>query len=277
MYTKHTQMKKLFNLCLTAICMLSLSSCSKYYISTLSSTNATKDPQTGVFKIENDSVMVTYSFAGLNAPVMVTVKNKLPIPIYVDWAKSALIFKEIATSYVPDKIAFSADLATASWRDPIITTTVGLVNGQIESVPKTSFIPPNSKVETTTIFVKSPAFQGLPDETYTKAEKVAGFQGSIRALSADFDRANSPVVFRSYLTLYTSTEAATKTFALDNEFYISRSIKTSREPSALVDYNGNFADVFYSNTLTTMGNLATGVGVLGVLPGNAPIEKAKSE
>ncbi|HEX8607086.1 MAG TPA: hypothetical protein VF679_00445, partial [Pedobacter sp.] len=70
-------MKRFFNLCLSAVCFLSITSCSKYYISTLSSTNALKDERTGQFNIENDSVQVTYSFAGQNAPVKITVKNKL--------------------------------------------------------------------------------------------------------------------------------------------------------------------------------------------------------
>jgi hypothetical protein len=270
MYTKHTQMKKVFTLCLSAICFLSITSCSKYYISTLSSTNALKDSKTGQFNVENDSVKVTYSFAGLNAPVQVTVKNKLAVPIYVDWSKSALIFEEKATSYVPDKIAFSADLSSSSWRDPILTTTDGQIKGQIGTRTKTSFIPPNSKVETTTIFLKSPAFQALADENFAEMVQVASNQGRVNAYSVDFTRSNSPVVFRSYLTLFTSTDNAIKTFALDNEFFISRSIRTNRSPNELIDYNGNYSDVFYTNKLTPLGEIATGISVLGVESGNPP-------
>lgn len=199
-----------------------------------------------------------------------TVKNKLSVPIYVDWAKSALIFEEKATSYVPDKIAFSADLSSSSWRDPILTTTDGYVKGQIGTRTKTSFIPPNSKVETTTIFLRSPAFQALADESFTEMVQVASNQGQVRAFSVDFDRANSPVVFRSYLTLFTGVENAIKTFALDNEFYISRSIRINRSPNELIDYNGNFSDVFYTYKLTTTGELAYGISVLGVERGSPP-------
>lgn len=62
-----------------------LTSCSKYQINMLSSTNAVKDEQTGVFNVENDSVKISYSFYGKNAPVSIQVFNKSDKPLYIDW------------------------------------------------------------------------------------------------------------------------------------------------------------------------------------------------
>ncbi|MEJ7558246.1 MAG: hypothetical protein WKF66_08055 [Pedobacter sp.] len=271
-------MKRLFNLCLSAVCFLSITSCSKYYISTLSSTNALKDEQTGQFNIENDSVQVTYSFAGENAPVKITVKNKLQVPLYVDWAKSSLIFEEKSTSYVPDKIAFNGDLSLDTWRQSNITGTDGEIKGEIATPNPTSFIPPNSKVESKTIFLKSAAFIALPDTTFKKTEQVASHQGRVKVHSVNFTRENSPVFFRSYLTLYTESETGKKAFALDNEFYISRSIRSYVSPNNLVDYNGgNFSDVFYTKRTTTHGNIITGVGVLGIVSAGAAVESTNTD
>jgi hypothetical protein len=134
-------MKKLFNLCLGAACVLSITSCTTYYVSKISSTNSVKNEQTGEFTVENDSIKVTYSFASLQAPVKVTVRNKLKIPLYVDWSKSALIFNEEATSYVPEKTAFTANLHSDDRKDSTHKSNNGYIRGRISTLATNSFIP----------------------------------------------------------------------------------------------------------------------------------------
>ena len=79
-------MKKwMFLVCLSGM-LLSLSSCSSYYYSTLASNDRSgrydvnKD-----FVIDNDSVCIIYNFHGEDGPVLVTVQNKMDEPLFVDW------------------------------------------------------------------------------------------------------------------------------------------------------------------------------------------------
>ncbi|MCD8263001.1 MAG: hypothetical protein LUD02_01640 [Tannerellaceae bacterium] len=68
------------------VVILFLSSCSSYYYATLDSTDRTGAKNMhGDFVIENDTLTILYSFHGENAPVYVTVYNKLEEPLFVDW------------------------------------------------------------------------------------------------------------------------------------------------------------------------------------------------
>ena len=91
---------KLFPALALVACVLV--SCSTYQVNVLSSTNTTKDDKTGVFNFENDSVKITYSFYGNNAPVSIQVFNKLDKPLYIDWQRSAAIIGDNAVSYMPN-------------------------------------------------------------------------------------------------------------------------------------------------------------------------------
>ena len=90
-------MKKwMFLVCLSGM-LLSLSSCSSYYYSTLASNDRSgrydvnKD-----FVIDNDSVCIIYNFHGEDGPVLVTVQNKMDEPLFVDWQRSALTVRQPA-------------------------------------------------------------------------------------------------------------------------------------------------------------------------------------
>jgi hypothetical protein len=264
-------MKRFLNLCLSAACVFSVTSCTTYYVSRVSSTNASKNQQSGEFNIENDSIKVTYSFASLQAPVKVTVRNKLKVPLYVDWSKSALIFNEEATSYVPDETSFTANLHSRDRRDSTITkTNNGYIRGKISTPTTSSFVPPNAKVETKTIFLNSPAFEPLPNRYLVNQEELPGFRRLIRVNSADFNRSNSPIVFRSYLTFHTSPNAEEKSFALDTEFYVSKSFKTSKPPSQLLDYNSSFSDVFYNISSILVPKTDPNISVISISPNTPP-------
>jgi hypothetical protein len=263
-------MKRFLNLCLSAACVFSVTSCTTYYVSRVSSTNASKNQQSGEFNIENDSIKVTYSFASLQAPVKVTVRNKLKVPLYVDWSKSALIFNEEATSYVPDETSFTANLHSRERRDSTRKTNSSYIRGNISTPTTTSFIPPNAKVETKTIFLQSTAFQPLSDRIGVNPEELPGFKKSITVYSADFDRSNSPVVFRSYLTFNTSPDPDKQSFALDTEFYVSKYFKTSTPPSRFLDYNSSFSDVFYNMVGVLIPKTDPNIKVLSISPNTPP-------
>jgi len=264
-------MKTKIKIGLAAICFLSLTSCSKYYISTISSTNMPRNEKTGEFQVENDSVKISYGFAGENAPVKITVQNKLSVPVYVDWSKSSIIYQGKAISYVPEKIAFSADVSTDYYNGKYLSFSDGKIKGEMNSPKEITFIPPHSSIETTTLFLNTPLFKGLSDSLYIEKEKVNASNGPIKVKARNFTRKNSPVVFRSYLTLFSKEGEAVKSFAFDKEFYISKSVKSIVRPQNLVEYSNNNPDVFHNSKKTNYGKAMGAVAVVGIVAGAAAV------
>ncbi|MNJ97116.1 hypothetical protein D3C87_148580 [compost metagenome] len=264
-------MKTRIKMGLAAICFLSLTSCSKYYISTISSTNMPRNEKTGEFQLENDTVKIFYSFAGESAPVKVTVHNKLSVPLYVDWAKSSLIYQGKALSYIPQQMAFAADLSLISANGSYLSFANGDIKGQLESPKDIAFIPPNTSIETTTLFLNTPIFMGFSDSLYKEKEMLNSANGLTKVKSGNFTKSNSPLIFRSYLTLFSKEGDLVKPFAFDQEFYVSKSVRTYVKPQNLTDYSENNLNVFYISKKTKYGKIMGPVAVIGVIAGAAAI------
>ena len=65
---------------------------STYFFSSLKTTDRYMEKvENGDFLLENDSLWIAYCFKGENAPIRITVFNKMTKPLYVDWAQSALV------------------------------------------------------------------------------------------------------------------------------------------------------------------------------------------
>jgi hypothetical protein len=270
-------MKKLFNLIAPAMLLLSLMSCSKYYINTMSSSNLLKDEKTGEFQYDNDSVKISYAFTGKDAGLRIKVYNKLPVPLFVDWTRSALIFQGKATAFLPDKANLSGDISTTTWDKTVPTTTESTLNGTIQIPKEVSFIPPNSSVEKSAKLMESNIFKDVPDSLYRDREELFSNDGQIKVKVGKFDHSNSPLSFRSYLTLYTQDGAKNNIFSLDKEFFVSKSVITFVEPEHLVIYSLPSADVFYNSNQTGYGKAMTGVGLAAVIAGSAALQPDQTQ
>jgi hypothetical protein len=243
---------KLFSALAFVACVLV--SCSKYQVNVLSSTNTTKDDKTGVFNFENDSVKITYSFYGNNAPVSIQVFNKLDKPLYVDWQRSAAIIGDDAVSYMPNQVNISGNYSgqTYSWqsRPRSIANNYSSTSGSISAVadlPKnTTFLLPHSQISNVPILLTKDRLQ-LPDSGFRK-EKVNLFTGDFSTRAevqvADFMKDNSPLKFKSYLTLYTQDGNGVKPMAYQHEFYVSKIVNTTTEPFYLPEFQSKRGDFF---------------------------------
>ncbi len=239
--------------------ILALASCSTYQVNVLSSTNTIKDDKTGVFNFENDSVKITYSFSGNNAPVSIQVFNKLDKPLYVDWQRSAAVIGDDAVSYMPNKVNISGSYSgtTYSWQSRPRTslTNYSSTSGNISAVadlPKnTTFLPPHSQASNVPILLTKDRIQ-LPDNNYPK-EKINLFDGEngLRAevQVANFMKDNSPLKFKSYLTLYTQDGNVIKPMAYQHEFYVSKIVNTNTEPFYLPEFQRQRGDFFLNAKL----------------------------
>lgn len=266
-------MKKLL-LAAVACCAL-FSSCKTYQLNVVSTRGKTPDERTGDYKFENDSVRITYSFYGENAPVNVNVYNKLNQPLYVDWQKSAIIIGDKAISYAANKVTFNGDINAESYKyrsyyNNGVTTnptyTSGTLSGTAE-LPRTStFLPPHTQSNNTTLYLTKD-FLKIPDDSYVQTKlRTANSNGLMfkNVKSAGFTPENSPLAFRSYITTYTLVDGKPMQAVYEQSFFVSRTIKTSINPNSLHDFSRKRGDYFI-NTKASKAITIIGASVVGAI------------
>lgn len=271
-------MKPVFNLFILAFASFAFTSCSKYYINTIESANILKDEKTGVFRFENDSIKLTYSFFGENAPIQIAVQNKMAIPLYIDWSKSALILNDKAVSYSGNKVliagTFSADSYSFYQQSRYTDGSIDASAALPESV---TFIPPSSMIDRTPLYLTNSDFNSLPDSAYKAKEYIYPAQGVIKVKAAYFTRDNSPLSFKSYLTLFTIIDKVVKPLAFQHDFYISKSIRTQVSPKNVAEYQNKSPDLFYTHKATGYGKVIGGVAVATAVVGAGVIAGATQD
>lgn len=270
-------MKSLFNFILPCILVLSLTSCSKYYINTVSSINMLKNKETGEFLLENDSVKISYGFAGKDAPVHVKVYNKLMVPVYVDWARSSIVFNGKAKSFVPEAIKFSGSISTDTRNISGLSLAESTMQGTVQAQKEVTFIPPNSGIEATVQVFEHELFKHFSDSLYKETDYLSTAQGTMKVKAGNFDSSNTPLAFRTYLTLFIQDGQKNTPFAFDKEFFVSKSIRTSGRPQNFFEYSLPSGDVFYNSSTTAYGKTMTGVGVAAALGAAAIVQPAEGQ
>lgn len=251
---------KLFSLIL-GVLLMGCMSCSSYYYSFLDSKDrADQRNSTNDFVQENDTVCVIYSFFGENAPIQITIHNKLEEPLYVDWGRSAIVIDDVATSYQPDAVSVQRDLNMSE---------AGLAKG-------VSFIPPKSRIVNTPLVLENFPFDKIPKKAYDKVALAKANSKMVNVHSITFTEEDTPLWFRSFLTVHTGSREGVpqKEMFLERSFYISQLIKGgSMGPSNLAAANNKDGNFFYTHT--KKGEKAGLVfGVIGVSAAGIALEAA---
>jgi len=265
-------MKKLLLFCGLA-CLLA--SCSKYQINTVSSTTTKKDLNSGDFVFENDTLAIVYRFNGQNAPLRVQIKNKLNDPLYIDWKRSSLIVKDQAINYMGNIIKIGGSFESS--KDPLFSNLnyrTGTLDASATLPEESSFIPPHAMIDKVLLNVTD-NFLSVSDDMFQKrlAYSKKGDE-SFYVKSAAFTKDNSPLVFRSYLTIYIDKGKESKMIPSQQEFYISESIQTARSPKSTEFYMGDRSDVFYNSKTTGYGKVIALTAVVGVVGATAALTDA---
>lgn len=275
-------MKRWIGICGMIGLILGLTGCSSYYYAKLSSAdredtrNSTRD-----FVFENDTVSVIYCFYGENAPVQITVHNKLNEPLYVDWTRSGMIIDDVAASYdkgslsIQGGVSMSSSGSTVQWGDGYSSSSgsaSGRFSGEVVLPKGITFVPPQSRVEHTPIDLAQFSFEAIPKSEYTSAVwNIKSQQTTVRTIS--FTEADSPLRFRSFLTLYTDSHDSIprRPIYLERNFYLSRLIKTGNvPPDSFNEGIRKEGDFFYvhkvkgANTGLILGVIAVGVAGIAV-------------
>lgn len=189
---------------------LIFTSCSStYFLSTLNTTDSRMDKvDNGDFLTENDSLWIAYCFNGQNAPIQITVFNKLSKPLYIDWQRSALIINNVAYNYMGNKLNYVGTTNGDFFVDN--TPTLFGIEGQflgestgLAGLPETvSIIPPGTMISHKPLRLTNLNFEHINKKRYHNFLMIDKNDESVKVKRIDFPESDSPLRFSSYLTIY---------------------------------------------------------------------------
>ena len=245
-----------------------LSSCSSYYYSMLSANSGISGMnEYNDFVQENDSVCIIYNFYGEDAPVNVTVYNKLDEPMYIDWQRSSLVLGDEAISYYQDVMPVHGKVESYSstWQDGTVSGySSGSFFGEVQLPRGVEFIPPKSRVESSALCLGREFLDQIPDRSFTKRSFVTSDGNRTNLKVMEFTERNSPLHIRSYLTIYTGKEEHKSVY--ESSFYLSEWVDAGKmSPSGIrigQSEEGNFS--YYCNRRGQTTGWIIGYAALGV-------------
>lgn len=244
-----------------------LSGCSSYqYIAITGNAHQNRSQN---FVVQNDTVKIIYSFKGNNFPVTVEVYNKLNKPLYVDWTNSALIIDGKTVSFWQDIAHLSGSSQGYTIKGQYgIYYSVGDLSGTIYKDEKVSFVAPESYVKATRFHLRTRFF----NTDHNISEKKVNFSsanGLDRGKKYTFSRENTPLEFRSYLTLSTDKNFATE-IHVSNTFWVNGITQTFANPASL-EYSDMPKNYIFDNT--GGGNAISLIFGIGILVGIIALAK----
>jgi len=252
---------------------LILTSCgSTYYYSTLNTTSEyVKKVENGDFLLETDSLWIAHCFKGENAPMQITIFNKLDVPLLIDWGYSGIVINKEPYTYDAEYAFLYEDSIQASVDDknPFenkydnhFNLNDSKYSGQI------TILPPSTMVSNNTLHL-NPNLKDVDKKLYKEASMGDKDHNVKRIQRAYFEEEDSPLKFTSHLTIYSPDSLMT----FKQDFYLSNTIKTKGiTPKNIEKSLTDKGDLFYikqpaSTDALTMFGLAglAGVIVIAVL------------
>lgn len=246
-----------------------LSSCKSYLLSTVSAPNTKLDQSTGALTMQNDSLAITYNFSGEGSLLNIDIYNKLNEPLYVNWEKSAIIVNSKAYSLVDDRLKIKGETSSSSsdFFNTGVTSSNGKISGIVQLSKNESFIPPNAKINRVTDILSTIETSKIPDSAYHKIILNDTETGVVNAKHSVFTAENSPLAFKTYLTLYTVKDNTMKLFSSQQDFYVSSVLKTSANPKSIENFSTLPGNVMILSKSTGYGKAVTVLALSAVVVG----------
>ena len=198
-------------------------SCTNYKVATVSSDKAKLVNNKLVF--ENDTVRITYHFWIKNGAMSFDVYNKLNLPLYFDWKKSAFIPNDKMMSY---------------WQDETNTTGVASSSDYLlygGSVGRSSVTKSKS--------IRQERIGVVPPHSIISSNKYSLVTSKTQFPIQEFNLSNTPLQFRNYLAVSTSEQFDKDVIYIDNDFYVSKVIKVKKSSlNTLQSSNAFYFDNF---------------------------------
>jgi len=225
-------------------------SCITFQYVTVSSPDIAKNGQ-NEFVVENDSLRLVYNFSGFNGPIKISIYNKLGVPVYIDWQRSAVIVNDKTVPYVPGEVkiegSFSSSYSSYNNRNRGYGERSGNLQATAYLPPTVDFIPPRAIINKTTICITAGYNARIPDADFPKFKYpvVDGFTVTVK--KAAFTEATSPLRFRSFIT-YTIGESGARLYTFEHGFFVSEVMSSGSSPEMLLMNVGSRGDQYYSSS-----------------------------
>lgn len=252
--------------------MLFSSCASTYYYSTINSNDERVfKMHNGDFLVEDDTVSITYSFNGYDVPIWINIYNKLDKPLLIDWSKSFLIIDDLATGYSKKGGSFEGFSRSygSTYHTPSgwsFNESTEMTRGNINLPENVAFIPPRTRVEYEGLRIENINYEEILKDTDYSKSYINDKKGNPKAVQAlDFDPQNSPIRFRSYLTLY-AEDKPEQGIVYDQSFFISNVVKTKSNPENLSSRFSGRGDVSFKIEpfrMKPLHYIAATVGTIG--------------
>lgn len=225
------------NLILPVLLILGLSSCGTYQYLTVDSSELQKDDQKQL-TAENDTLRVSYSFSGGGGPVTITAFNKTNQPMFINWAKSAIIRDGRSYSLYGTNSAFVGSASRTGAGTADLTGTVSVPPGM-------EFIPPQTKITRSTVYLNQTggSTRTIMPDTVKKQKYRFRDGGAEGYFPMSYNEAHSPVRWKSYLTFVIGPGTGAE-FTMSNSFYVGTVMETHYAPNMFKLYREP-GDQFY--------------------------------
>lgn len=215
----------------------------------------------GSFGATRDSLSVTYSFKDSGGNVVYEIHNASSDPVFVDWSRSVLIAEDHAVQLRDNIARFDGRAITTTYQ--FSNSNYGVhtsdISGQIVLPQNDLFIPPRSKIEYSPMSLSRILnLDILPASLFQKRDV-----GYTPVKFVKFSEENTPLKFRSYLTIVNDRDKTRTVF--EDQFFISEIVKTSSKNSLLDNDVMRRGDMFYiektNDNAVIWGWIATGAAV----------------
>ncbi|MGN6419372.1 MAG: hypothetical protein ACTHMC_17870 [Pseudobacter sp.] len=233
-------------------------SCTRYqYLTVRSSDPAVQQNVKDQFVVENDTLLVTYDFKGADLPVSIRISNKLEKPLLVDWKRSSIIINDQSISLKPDEITRGSALSATSGvgRSVRYSDTRTEFSAVTSSPADLEMVPPRAYIEPAPFRVATEYFDNIPEAAWAWREVVMKDGGRVRKKVAVFSEQDSPLRFRTYLTLLTEEKGPAQ--VVEHSFYLSEILSSGE---AIPGHKGPWVAKVSSG-----GGVVAGVLVAGVI------------
>lgn len=240
------------------IALFSFTQCAREtQLVTLQGSNLQSQPKGLTY--ENDTLRLTYQFDSERGEMRFTIFNKLRLPLYVDWKKSAYIVGKDKFDYWIDEATLNAYADSYNVRyNRWLSASSTDISGTIRKDERIAFIPPRTEIVKNRFVVKpdgkilqrtQPQIKKVP-KTWISARKPAVVKEYF------YEADNSPVQFRNFLTFSTQEDFQSE-FHVETEFwspeiremkkkqFVGMATGTDANGNALRSYPYRTADRFY--------------------------------
>ncbi|MDB4678132.1 hypothetical protein OAE93_00220 [bacterium] len=184
----------------------------------------------GFHRYENDTISISYDFWSERGLFKFSVRNKLNIPIYIDWKKSFLNWNSDPLPYWSNEVVLLSEtkIKGGFYATNFLGSSVGSVSGKSKTETRVSrqeritVIPPNGEIlcdnyhivpEDNLIYMGATSQQLSVPKARKPNKKVAIYQET-------YDSLSSPIKLSNFLAV-SFEENFDDEFFISNNFYLS--------------------------------------------------------